>query len=471
MPAVLPPAARRPTAAIRAQASGTIGHRRPRLMAIAGPLFLELGLGLAVGLVGTLLAARLSDTSGAAFAMANHVSAMLFIFFRVIGAGVGVVVAQALGGRRRDTADAVARATLGASTWLGALTAGASAGGAGTLLGWLNAPTEVLPLCVPLLQWLAPAMLLDAWNASMASVMRAHLRVRETLGVIVAMHTVHLTLALLLMPRFGLPGFAMALVASRSVGLALHLAFWHGRLNLTPRWADWWQLRWPELAGVLRIGLPGAAENIAWRLAFMVSMAAVGGMGAQALATHAYTMQVVHFILLASLAAGLSVEIVVGHLVGAGQLHAAHRVVKRALGWGLVAAFSVATGAALLGPAILGRFTTDPAIVAAGCTLLWWTVLMEPGRSFNLIVINALRAAGDARFPVAAGAASMAVVLAGGSWLLGVGLGWGLVGVWVAYATDEWLRGLIMWRRWATHGWVPHARAAHRRLRREHASG
>jgi Na+-driven multidrug efflux pump len=44
-------------------------------------------------------------------------------------------------------------------------------------------------------------------------------------------------------------------------------------------------------------------------------------------------------------------------------------------------------------------------------------------------------------------------------------LGLGLVGVWIAYAADEWLRGLLMWRRWARHGWVPFARAAHRRQR------
>jgi Na+-driven multidrug efflux pump len=59
----------------------------------------------------------------------------------------------------------------------------------------------------------------------------------------------------------------------------------------------------------------------------------------------------------------------------------------------------------------------------------------------------------------------MAVVLAGGSWLLGSHFGLGLPGVWLAYIADEWLRGLIMWRRWATLAWVPHARASHRRLR------
>ena len=121
---------------------------------------------------------------------------------------------------------------------------------------------------------------------------------------------------------------------------------------------------------------------------------------------------------------------------------------------------------ALAGPWLMRLFTGDPAIVAMGATLLWCTVAVESGRTFNLVVINALRATGDARYPVVAGAASMAVVLAGGSWLLGLGLGWGLVGLWVAYAADEWLRGLLMWRRWRRLRWLPFARATHRRLHR-----
>ncbi|TXD65419.1 MATE family efflux transporter, partial [Mitsuaria sp. TWR114] len=102
---------------------------------------------------------------------------------------------------------------------------------------------------------------------------------------------------------------------------------------------------------------------------------------------------------------------------------------------------------------------------ASAAVLMWITVILEPGRTFNLVVINALRAAGDAKYPVMVGAGSMLLVLAGGSWLLGEVLGLGLVGLWIAYAADEWIRGLLMWRRWARLGWVPQARAVHRRLR------
>ncbi len=128
-------------------------------------------------------------------------------------------------------------------------------------------------------------------------------------------------------------------------------------------------------------------------------------------------------------------------------------------------AAAVSLAVALAGPWLMGMFTADAQIIATGATLLWLTIALETGRSFNLVLVNALRAAGDARFSVVAGAASFLLVMAGGSWLLGAHLGWGLAGVWIAYAADEWLRGLLNWWRWTRLGWLPAARRTHRRLR------
>ena len=69
---------------------------------------------------------------------------------------------------------------------------------------------------------------------------------------------------------------AVAMLASRIVGLALHLWLWRRRLTLRPARRDWWLIRRARLAPVLHIGLPGAAENIAWRLAMMVTVPIVG---------------------------------------------------------------------------------------------------------------------------------------------------------------------------------------------------
>jgi Na+-driven multidrug efflux pump len=217
---------------------------RPAIAALVLPLFVELSLGLLVGMAGTALAAHMSDASGGGFALANHVFGLLFMMFRLVGAGVSVVISQNLGAGQTDEAGRVARAALASGTWMGGLVAVLAWWGAAHLLDLLNAPADVMQQAAPFLQALAPALLLDAWNACMASVMRAHLRNRETLLVMVAMHLSHVLLAWPLMqgwgpvPALGLPGFAVALVISRLVGMGLHLWLWRQRLQLRPQWAD-----------------------------------------------------------------------------------------------------------------------------------------------------------------------------------------------------------------------------------------
>lgn len=443
---------------------------RPRLLALAWPMLAEMVLGFAVGMLGLWLASRESDTSAAAFALANQLQAVFFLLFRVIGMGVSVVITQNLGAGNRAAAQATAKAALGASSWLGLATAMLVFAGAGALLNLLNAPPAVLQLGQPYLQVLALALLLDAFNASMAAVMRAHLRTRDTMFNILAMHGVHLLLCLPLMrgfgalPALGLVGFALAMALSRLFGLLVHLALWRWRLQIVPRAADWWRLRHSLLRPVLQIGLPGAAENVAYRLAMLVSVTVVAGLGSTALATQTYAFQLMNVVVLFSVSLGFASEILIGHLIGAGHLQEAHRLLRKSLLWGLLVAISMALLVALTAPWTLTLFTNDAQIVASATTLLWLTVLLEPGRTCNIVIINALRATGDARFPVAAGAASMLFVMAGGSWLLGVHFKLGLLGVWIAYSADEWLRGLAMAARWFGHGWVPAARATRRRV-------
>lgn len=202
---------------------------RPALFSITWPLFTELLLGISVGLVGLSLASGMSDAASGAFALANNVQATFFLLFRIVNVGVSVVITQNLGAGNREAADRTARASLGASTWMGLVTAASVAASAGPLLRLMNAPADVLPLALPYLRVLALALALDAFNAGMASVMRAHLRARDALANMLAMHALHLLLCWPLMggagpiPPLGLPGFAIAMVASRAFGVAFHL--------------------------------------------------------------------------------------------------------------------------------------------------------------------------------------------------------------------------------------------------------
>jgi Na+-driven multidrug efflux pump len=119
---------------------------------------------------------------------------------------------------------------------------------------------------------------------------------------------------------------------------------------------------------------------------------------------------------------------------------------------------SMLAGIGLAAPHLLAAFTRDPTIAGPAVVLVRMAVLLETGRVANLVIINALRAAGDSRFPVLVAMASMWLAQVPLAWLLGLHFGLGLPGVWIALAADEWTRAVIMQRRWRRRGWLAHAR-------------
>jgi Na+-driven multidrug efflux pump len=442
---------------------------RPRLNAVAIPLVGEFLLGMSVAMGGLWLASQTSDAAAGTFGLSIQVIESLFVMFRVLAIGVGVTTTQALGGQQHEAARRTALVGLGASTWAGLLAAACVLFGNRLILDVLNGPAEILPLAAPYLQWLAPALLLEAYNLTMASILRANLHARQSLQIMLAMHGTHLLLAVPLMlgvgswEGLGLFGYALALIAGRVLGLLLHLWMWKRLMGLVPVARDWWNVPLPVLKPVLRIGLPGATVEMAYRVAFLVSLASTAKLGVAALATHSYTLQTLKYVLLVSMSIGWACEIMVGRLVGSGELRSADQLVKKGLRNGVLASGSLAVAAALGAPWLMRGFTRDPAIIQAAQTLLFIAIALETGRAFNLIFNAALRATGDVMYPVLSSVASLVLVLGVGSYTLG--RAYGLPGIFIAYAADEWIRGLLLQARWTWLGWVPHARNTQRRLR------
>jgi Na+-driven multidrug efflux pump len=407
-------------------------------------MLLEMLAAYAVGLFAVAWAARLGAAHAAAFTVATTVHSAVFLLFRVVAAGATVAVAQCLGAKDVVGVRQLSQASLAASIALGVAGGACIALGAQLWVAWVKPDATVAPLTTEVLWHLAPALALDAVLACVAAVARAHFANRTVLAWSLGMHLLHLGLAAWLMPRYGLPGFAWAMLASRVLACAGLAWVWRTRLQLflpAPAWSL------GILRPVLRIGFPALIEGLLYRVAVLVAVAAVVRLGTQDTAAHGYVNQATHVWVMFTFALGLSCEIVVGHAVGAGHAAKVRAVVARSLKWGVAIA--------VVGPALLAAsqsvwlpwLAPDPAAWSLLFPLLWIAVLLEVGRTCNIVLINALRAAGDVHFPVLIAGISMSTVLAGGAWLLGLGMGWGLVGVWAALAADECARGLAMaWR-------------------------
>lgn len=452
-----------------------IAARKPTLVSLAWPIFVEQGLRVLIGTVDVFMISHISDEAVAGLGVANQVVILGLILFNFIGIGSSVVITHHLGGGDRQGADRTAAAAIAVNTWIGLAISLLVFGAAAPILGFLQLPAPLMQYAVPFLTIMGGSLFVESMNIAISSVLRAHTHTRDAMLVAVFQNVLNVVgNCLLLFGLFGLPKLGVVGVALSGVGsrLAACIALWillYRRTHLKVRLKNYLTFPRERLRSILRIGLPAAGENVSWWLAFMVVTTFSARMGEQSLATQSYTMQIVTWVILFSTSIGMGTEIMTGHLVGAGAFEDAYKSLLKNLRLAFILVTIVIVLLAVSAPLFFGLFTKDPFIVATGVLLLRMDVLLEPGRVFNIVVINSLRATGDARFPVFVGICSMWGLWVPLAWLLGLKLGLGLPGIWIAMTCDEWLRGMLMYRRWKKRRWLKHAERSRARVREETA--
>ena len=437
---------------------------QPGLLRLAWPIFAEQALHMLTNVVSTLMASRIGDNAVAALGSATQILVMFLIGFNVLAVGASIATTHHLGLGDRSGARRLARGAVATNLWLGVLFSVALALTAPTLLRWVQLTPPLMAYALPYLHWIGGTLFLESMNFALCAVLRAHGHTREVMFVILAQNVVNAALSALLifglggLPTLGVTGIAIAMATSRLLACVALWVLVNRHVGLKMRPSDLVSIHVADLRRLLSLGFPAVLENISWFASFMIITALTARMGERMLATQAYTMQIAQIEMLVCLSIGIGNEIIVGRLVGAGRFDEARAQCLANMRLGLIVTVGVALVFAILAPWALRLFTDDPQIVSLGRTLILLGLLLEPGRSFNLIIINALRASGDSRFPLVAGLISQWGVMLFGAWLLGTHFGLGLVGVWIALTLDEWLRGLYMLQRWRGGRWLRHAR-------------
>jgi Na+-driven multidrug efflux pump len=179
----------------------------------------------------------------------------------------------------------------------------------------------------------------------------------------------------------------------------------------------------------------------------------VSSLGTETLAAYNLVLTISRYVFITGISIGSAAQIKVGYYVGAGQPDEAYHRVWRYFGLGALVSFVLILVVFVFKTPIISVFTHNPDIAATVAAVFLVSVFYEPGRNFNTIIIPSLKGAGDVRFPVLVGMCFMWGVGVVGAYILGIALHWGLVGIWIAMACDEWSRGLVMAGRWRSGAW------------------
>jgi putative MATE family efflux protein len=255
------------------------------------------------------------------------------------------------------------------------------------------------------------------------------------------------------LPNFGVEGVAIAVVVSRFLGLLGVLLILQWQVKMRFNVAEMVRLPKKDVRLLMQIGVPTAGEHVAYHSSQLMITYFVTMVGALALTTKVYVHSVSLFLFLFSASIGMGTQIIVGHLVGAKQMDDAYQRCMRSLKIALGFSVAVSIVFAVSAPFLFSLFTENKEIIHLATLIMALAIILEPGRCLNLVIINSLKAAGDTKFPVLMGILSMWGISVPLAWYLGVHLDYGLIGVYIAFIVDEWLRGLIMFWRWRSRVW------------------
>jgi putative MATE family efflux protein len=437
----------------------TATWKKLSLFAITWPIFIDSVLRMMLGTADVFMLSRISDEVTGAVGLANEIIVFCILMFGFVGIGTSVAVAQNLGAGRAKEASRISALAITINLIFGVVVSIVLVVFGESIMQLMNLAPDQIAIAKKYLNLISAFIWIEALSYAVSSVLRSNGQTRDVMYVTLGVNVIHVVGNILLIfgnlgfPEWGVTGAAVSTVVSRLLGLIVLFVILYRRIPFPIRFKDYITFDKRIVKQILSIGLPSAGEHLSWQSQYLMIVSFVNIIGQVALSTHVYVMNVTNYFMALGMAIGMGTEIIVGHMVGAGEFKAAYHKLIRSLRMTFLLTFVVVGIASIFRKELLGLFTDNPEIIAMGSGILLLSVILEPGRTFNLVVINSLRAAGDAKFPVAMGVLSMWGVAVPLAYWLGIHMNMGLLGIWIAFAVDEWLRGLIMYLRWRSRIW------------------
>lgn len=442
----------------KVQAKSEKSH--PSLFALTWPIFIEISLYMLMGSADTLMLSQYSDNSVAAVGVSNQLLNLLIVMFSFITTGTTIVIAQLLGAGRKQEATQVAYVSLGTNFLISFVISLLMFVLAVPILTMMGLSSELMPDATVFLQIVGLLSFIQALIMTYSAILKSYGFTRDTMYVTIGMNLLNVAGNYLVIfgpfgfPVLGVMGVALSTSFARLIGLTAMILIVRHRIGLQFSFKQMFYIQRTHLKKLLKIGIPSAGEQLSYNGSQMIITLFITFMGTQALAAKVYTQNLMMFIMLFGAAISQGTQILIGRLIGAKEFDAAYRRCMKSLYWAIAISLLSSTALSLSSTHLLTFFTSNSEIIQIASLLLILTIVLEPGRSFNMVIINSLRAAGDAKFPVYMAMISMWGIGLPIAYLLGIQLEMGLIGVWISFIVDEWVRGIFMYRRWRSRVWT-----------------
>ncbi|MBR1693705.1 MAG: MATE family efflux transporter [Lachnospiraceae bacterium] len=431
-----------------------------KLFQLAWPIFVETALFMLLGFADVFVLSKYDDLAASSVNTANQALSIVTIVFTVVSGASAVLISQYLGAEKRQDASRIAALSIAFHFAAGLIISAVLVLWGRSILSFIGAKGKILEYAGQYLSIVGGFIFLQAVLSSMSVIIRNHGMTQISMYVTVGMNIVNtgldivFVLGLFGLPKMGVMGVAIATSLSRIAGTVVLAVVLFKNVEKLSIFQMLRPFPFKDVRDILKIGVPSATETFLYNLSQLVITSMVLNCLTEAeLVTKTYVQNITMFFYIFSVAIGQASQIITGHLVGADEMEEAYRQCLRSYRNAIMITLAACMTGVLFRNGLMGIFTADREVIRLGAHILLIDVLLEMGRTTNLVVIACLRGAGDVFFPTGCAIFSMWLISVLGAYILAVVFGMGIYGLWAALAADECLRGVLMLWRWQSRRW------------------
>lgn len=437
-----------------------ISPQTRRVFHLSLPIFAELLLQLLVGNMDQFMISHFGSAAVASIGNGNQVMNVVIIVLETMSSATTILLTQHIGaGKTGEKCDEIATVGVAVSAVFSFVMGMVLLCAPHVVFTLLRTPEEAFAGACLYTRIVGGAVLLQGLYIELCAVLRSYALLKEVVSVSVVMNLLNVTGNAILingwlgMPRMGVAGAAVSTCISKAVGLAL--VVWMLKRKCSVRFSLRYLRPFPAetCKRLLAIAMPSGGESLSYNISQIFILRFVNVMGTAVIATKVYGSMLANVAYVYSIAVAQATQILVGYLLGARKLDEVEGRVWSTIRIALIVSELLTLTILIFCDPIYSIFTDDPVIHALGRQIVLVEFALEVGRSVNIVMVRGLTTAGDVWYPVLVGIFSMWTVAVFGGWVLGHLAGLGLVGIWIAMACDENVRGILFVIRFRRGAW------------------
>lgn len=422
------------------------------------PLVLETVLSISLGMIDTIMISGIGEAAVSGVSLVDMLCVLLINIFSALATGGAVITSQFLGSKDKKRANVSAMQLVAVGLASSLLVMAVVLLFQRAILQLLFGAIEpaVMDAALTYLWISALSFPFIAVYNSCAALFRSMGNSKISMYASLVINIVNIGGNALLIYGFhiGVAGAAISTVTARFLAMIFLLIKLTDKRNLVYLDLTRPKLDIPIIKKILYIGIPGSLENSMFQLGRVLVVSVIAGFGTVQIAANAVANNIDALGIIPGQAIGLAIITVVGRCVGADDYPQAKFYIKKLMKLAYIATAALNLLILLALPLILRLYnlsteTLDLAailiLIHCGCAILLWPL------SFTLP--NAMRAAGDVKYTMIISILSMWIFRILFSYLLGIYLNWGAIGVWAAMVLDWIFRVIFLSARYQSGKW------------------